>query len=57
MALDALSDFAAVCSRHPEARSEVQAALGEELLREVDEAREVIARAAARIEGTQQGSQ
>ena len=51
MAQDALDDFVAVCERYPDARAELAALLGEELLGEVLAARDTIARAAMRADG------
>lgn len=49
MAADALADMAEVLERFPERRTELAAALGEDLLAAVNEARAVLERAAARL--------
>jgi hypothetical protein len=51
MAQDVLDDLVAVCERYPDARAELVALLGEELLGEVLAARDTITRAAARLDG------
>ena len=50
MAADALADLAEVCARYPEARAELVAAIGEDLMREIEAARAAIERAAAQLD-------
>ena len=50
MALDALDDLVAVIEQHADARAELDATLGTELVAEVLSARETIARAVARLD-------
>ena len=55
MALDALDGLAAVLERHPEARQELEATLGPDLLAEVLAARVTIGRAVANWDGPDGG--
>lgn len=55
MALDALDDLATVRERHADARAELENTLGAELVGEVLQARETIARAVARFDGSARG--
>jgi hypothetical protein len=46
MAAAELADLAAICERYPERRAELVAILGEDLMRQVDGARDTLERAA-----------
>ncbi len=52
MALDVLDDLAAVIAQHPDARQELETALGSELLAELLKARATIEHAVVRLDGT-----
>lgn len=50
MAAQELRDLGVVLERYPERRAELVAALGEDLLVKVEDARDVLERAAARLD-------